>query len=160
MYEATRPEEAEVVVEIDFSVGPRRMKVCTEPVEPGFVDPRLQQAADEARGTGSNRVPMLKTRDGKVQMLVGATLVTGTPVHEKQITVVAREAVSEDGSDQAGTELWRVQATVESEGSEIAEALPVLVAVAADRIGLDTDKQEIVRIAKNAEVVTVVESGR
>ena len=155
MYQASRTEEADVIVEIDYSVGPRRMKVTTETIPVGF----NEAFAPNPRARAAGRSPVRKRADGKVEMLMGNVILRGTPMYEKQLTLVAREAVAGDAGDQHGAEIWRIQVSIEDEAAEVGPVLPVLAAAAVGHIGSDTEKQQIVKVPEDSVLVAFASNG-
>ena len=150
MYPASPPASAEVVVEIDYWVGPQRLKVETSPGNPVTIDPI----------TGREVLPGTERMITDASQIGGATI-SGRPVRaiqttrnevevktvfEKHMTIVAREAAPEKGPGGTGPEIWRVEATLEDTKNEVQSYLPVLVTAVSDLMGENNGRRETVRV--------------
>ena len=146
MYEAEKPEDAEVVVEVDYDVGPRRTVVQSEEPMLGLDTPAT------ARMRGPYGTPMITERY--------PSAVITRQVYEKKLTIVARESRrATDGTERAPRELWRVEVKVDDEKDRVDDVLPVLVGAAVDHIGTDSATQRTKRVSDKSEPVNFVKGG-
>lgn len=148
MYEAEKPEDAEVVVEVDYDVGARRVVVQTVP----SLEERVPLVGP--RGEIMPNRPIL-IGDGSTPEVVARS------VYEKTLTIVAREgpAARQDGSERPPRELWRVEVRVDDEKDSVDKVLPVMVGAAVDHIGTDSATQQVKRVSEDAEPVNFVKAG-
>lgn len=146
MYEAENPDDAEVIVEVDYDVGPQRTVVESEDPMLGLDTPAT------ARVRGPYGTPMITER-------YPSTVIT-RQVYEKKLTIVARESRrAADGTERAPRELWRVEVKVDDEKDKVDDVLPVLVGAAVDHIGTDSATQQTKRITDKSEPVNFVKGG-
>ena len=150
MYEADRPEDAEVAVEIAYEVGPRRVVAQeVDPLVAGVGSPMLPSDRRVVRDAYGNPV---RTTDSSAVVL--------REVYEKKLTIVAREGrPSDDGKERPPRELWRVEVKVDDESDSVDSVLPVLVGAAVDHIGTDSASQQTKRVAEDSEPVNFVKEG-
>ncbi len=135
MYEAFDPNQADVIVSFDYGEHPPYTQVTTvtEPVlmGPGSMGPGL--------GMGGASIPPLASGPG---------LPAGHPsvvmVETLRITRTSEKYLRLDG--RANTEdkkrIWSVDATVEDEGTPIAECIPAMVDAVIEYIGAVTPQPE------------------
>jgi len=150
MYEAPDPEDAEVVVAIDYGTGLPR----TEYRE---VDRSLE--AEQAAKLGMIMGGPSAYPGRPVAIVSGSRSIEAERVVDKYLTIVAREARPAEGEDKPGRELWRVNVVVEDDEEGMAEVLPVLVGAATDYLGTDTTEAQEVFINDRDEVVEFVKKG-
>lgn len=161
MYEAPEPDEAEVVVEIDYGIGPRRLKIEREPTSLEMRDPLARIGLADYQRNPMGR-PRMTTMDGREiqEILPSESEERIVSEYDKHLSISAREAVpaSEQG-DKRARELWRVEVSIRDEDSELSELLPVLAGAASDYIGAKTDARETIRVAEKGDSVTFVQGG-
>lgn len=149
MYEAENPEDAEVVVEIDYDVGSQRIVAEADPFAGS---PTM----------GPSVTYNSRDRFGR-RVQVTEPISTGPrlrQIYEKRLTIVAREArSSDDGKERPPREIWRVEVRVEDEKDSVEEILPVLVGAAVDHIGTDNMARQTKRISDKSEPVSFVKEG-
>jgi hypothetical protein len=158
MYEVANAGDADVVVEIDYGVGPRRLKVTEVSSPPVFAD-ASRPPVIPARSSGAGNGMLFPTGPVPAALAdpAGATAqLEVTPVYEKYLTIVARESAPAVDGDRRTTEVWRVHATLEDPVREVAPVLPLLAGAAADRIGADTHARQTVRVSEKSDVVAFV----
>ncbi len=163
MYQSPNPDEAEVVVEIDYGVGPLRTEIQTER---GLTSMSTASAVahaqmDPRRGRGRLNPNSVILPDGRVaEPIIEEDTVRARQVYDKHLSVSAREiAVDANGVSRSGRELWRVEVEVEQSKDDMAEALPILVGAAADYIDANTGSQQMIRVSENSESVIFVKGG-
>lgn len=146
MYEAENPEDAEVIVEIEYGIGLPRTEYRT-------VDRSMERNIMLDSTARSNVAPLgsgIVVDDGK--------RLEPEQVYDKYLSIVARKAPSEETDQMEGPEVWRVDVTTEDRKEGMAHVLPVLVGAATDFIDSDTEKGRTFIITENAEVVDFVKS--
>lgn len=164
MYEAVTPEEADMVIEVDYGMEPprREFKVVEEPVFATIQEPdRIEyvQTIDPKTGKVSRyavRVPGRRSRE-----LVGyQERVIPIVINEKYLELTAKEntMASADGDTQ-GDELWSVVVRNEDENDDLREYLPIMASAATDYIGEDTGTETKIRLKSTDEVVQFVKRG-
>lgn len=157
MYEAPAGETAEVIIDIDYGVGPMQTRLVRSHVD-HFGSQQIDPITGMPRGH----------RDPRTGAVIGVpTPSMGTNnygyreemVAEKYLTIIARDARVDASGNANRVELWRVHVTVEDDGDDISEYLPVLAAAATDYIGSDTQEKQRLRVSENDEVVDFVKQG-
>ncbi|HEX9782890.1 MAG TPA: hypothetical protein VGA56_09215 [Opitutaceae bacterium] len=168
MYEAPNPENAEVIVLVDYGVGPVRTEIETErdiSSSSSSIDPMM--GAGGIRGMGRRVDPIMDPNSvllpsGRVaRVLVPEETVRVKQVYDKHLSISAREAkVDPAGTQRTGKELWRVDVTVEQGKDDMVEVLPVLAAAVSDYIETDTGSRQSIRIAEDSPSVVFVKGER
>lgn len=161
LYEAPNPENADMVVEVDYDVEPPRVEFETRSV-PVF-----------ARLEGGMRSVIVPTRTSTGEVLYRRVTVMDPPsqeligfedktipvtVYEKYLRVSARENVT-SGDDTPPEQLWSVYVSNEAEDDDIRKALPVLASVVVDYIGVTTEKDQEVKVSSETEEVDFIKRG-
>lgn len=150
MYEAEHANTAEVTVEVSVEVGIKRV---------------VAESVDSLETPEMSRLPPPETRivsDSKGQAFAISrdSHVDVREIHEKKITIVAREGPGAvGGGERPPRELWRVEAKVDDEGEAIDKVLPVLVGAAVDHIDSDSTSQRTKRVSEKSEPVDFVKGG-
>lgn len=161
LYEAPNPENAEMVVEIDYDVEPPRVEFETRSV-PVFarIDGGLRSVIVPTRSAnGSVSYRRVTVMDPPSQELIGFDQQTvPVTVYEKYLRVSARENVA-SGDDSPPAQLWSVYASNEAEDDDIRSALPVLASVVVDYIGVTTEKDHKVKVNSQDEEVAFIKKG-
>lgn len=149
LYEAPRPELADVVVSLDFGIGPPKIlqevrREATYRSKPGATHSMSTQTGVDANGNPTYTV--FTVQDPPTQVYVGDREYTVTVVtYEKYLRLVAREnkAVSES---LAPADVWSVDATMEGRNHDLRKALPVLAAATIEFVGKDSQGEKIIRL--------------
>lgn len=149
MYEASDPDKADVVVEMDYGVSEPRVKqeVRTEPIYvtiPGRTYTQLVVVGTDAQGNPIYRTitiqePPTTEHVGDREYLV--TVIN----YEKHLRLSAREnAPVAEG--RPPPEIWTVDVSSEGESRDLRKYLPALAAATMDYIGTDTGGQKSVKL--------------
>ena len=162
MYEAPPGVKPDMVVDLDYGVGPPQMRreQMSEPVYitlPGQIRTERVQV-----GTDSAGRPVYQTvtvQDPPRTEFAGfreyyVTIV----VYEKYLKLSAREN-KEAAEGRPQSEIWTVDVTSEGESRDIRKNLPVLVAATIDYIGKDSQGQKTIRIKENSSDIAFVKKG-
>jgi hypothetical protein len=161
LYEAPNPENADMVVEVDYDVEPPRVEFETRSV-PVFarVDGGLRSVIVPTRSSnGTVSYRRVTVMDPPSQELIGFDQQTvPVTVYEKYLRVSARENVA-SGDDSPPAQLWSVYVTNEAEDDDIRSALPVLASVVVDYIGVTTEKDQKVKVNSQDEEVAFIKKG-
>lgn len=162
MYEAPAGVKPDLVVDLDYGVGPpvSKRETISEPVYitiPGQIRTERVQV-----GTDSQGRPIYQTitvQDPPTTEFAGFReyQITVT-VYEKYLKLSAREnAPQVEG--RPPNEVWTVDVTSEGESRDIRKNLPVLVAASIDYIGKDSQGQKTIRIKDSDSDVVFVKKG-
>lgn len=162
LYEAPNAENADMVVEVDYGVGPPQLRYETrvEPIYemvPGRVYYERVQVGTDSRGnpiyqTISYQEPPSMQHVGDREYTVEVLM------YEKYLRMSAREnRPMEEGIPPS--ELWTVDVVSEGKSRDLRRNLPVLAAAGMDYIGEETDGQKVVRIKEKGEAVSFVKKG-
>jgi hypothetical protein len=162
MYEAPGNTKADLVVGLDYGVGPPQIRheTVSEPVYitlPGQIRTERVQV-----GTSSTGQPIYQTitvQDPPRTEFVGyREYIVTVVVYEKYLKLSAREnaPVVEGRPPQ---EIWTVDVTSEGESRDIRKNLPILVAASIDYIGKDSQGQKTIRIKDKGDDVTFIKKG-
>jgi hypothetical protein len=162
MYEAPANTKADMIVDLDYGVGPpqTRKETVSEPVYitvPGQIRTERVQV-----GTDSQGRPIYQTitvQDPPSTEFAGFReyIITVT-VYEKYLKLSAREN-KEVGEGRPVPEIWTVDITSEGESRDIRKHLPILVAASIDYVGKDTQGQKTIRIKDTSSDIAFVKKG-
>lgn len=162
MYEAPPNTKADMVVDLDYGVGPPQMRreTVSEPVYitvPGQIRVERVQV-----GTDSQGRPIYQTvtvQDPPTTEFAGfREYVITVVVYEKYLRLSAREN-KEASEGRPPTEIWTLDITSEGESRDIRKSLPVLVAASIDYIGKDSQGQKTIRIKDTSSDIAFVKKG-
>jgi hypothetical protein len=162
MYEAPPNTKPDVVVDLDYGVGPPQMKkeTMSEPVYitlPGQIRTERVQV-----GTDSQGRPIYQTvtvQDPPTTEFAGfREYIVTVVVYEKYLKLSAREN-KEAAEGRPQQEVWTVDVTSEGESRDIRRNLPVLVGASIDYIGKDSQGQKTIRIKDTHSDIAFVKKG-
>jgi len=162
LYEAPPNTKPDMVVDLDYGVGPPQYKreTISEPVYitlPGQIRTERVQV-----GTDSQGRPVYQTvtvQDPPTTEFAGFREYAVTVVvYEKYLKLSAREN-KEAAEGRPAPEIWTVDVTSEGESRDIRKNLPVLVAATVDYIGKDTQGQKTIRIKETGSEIAFIKKG-
>jgi hypothetical protein len=162
MYEAPPNTTPDLVVDMDYGVGPPQMRkeTVSEPVYitiPGQIRTERVQV-----GTDSQGRPIYQTvtvQDPPTTEFAGfREYIVTIIVYEKYLKLSAREN-KEPVEGRPPQEVWTVDVTSEGESRDIRKNLPVLVAASIDYIGKDSQGQKTIRIKDSSSDIAFVKKG-
>jgi hypothetical protein len=165
MYEAPKPEAADVVIDIDYGMDAPRVKFETVSspiiINTGSRTETRQEQRLIRRPDGS-----LETITVEVQVMVPGTTefigmreeVTPLVVYEKYLKVSAREN-KEGAEGRAPAEVWSVNVSAEDKSQELRKYIPILASATADYIGTNTKESKAVKIDEKDDVVKFIKKG-
>ncbi|MES2693402.1 MAG: hypothetical protein V4773_08015 [Verrucomicrobiota bacterium] len=162
MYEAPAGTKPDVVVDLDYGVGPPQLRkeVMSEPLYitiPGQIRVERVQVGSDSQGR-----PVYQTitvQDPPTTEFAG--------YREYQITLTVYEKYLKLSAKQNGDpvegrppqEIWTVDVSSEGESRDIRKNLPVLVAASIEYIGKETQGEKTVRIKDDAKDIGFVKKG-
>ncbi len=162
LYEAPNPEKADLVVDLDYGVGPPQSKIETvaEPVYrvvPGRITTQTVQVGTDRRGnpiyqTVTVQEPPTTEFDGYREYQVRVT------VYEKYLRLSASEN-KPAAEGRPPTQLWSLDITSEGESKDVRKALPVLAAASIEYVGKDSQGQKTIKIKDNSSDIAFVKKG-
>ena len=162
MYEAPDAEKADLVVEIDYGVGPpqSKMETISEPVYrviPGRVYTQTVQVGTDRNGnpiyqTVTTQEPPTTEFDGYREYQIR------TVVYEKFLKMSARENKPATEGKPA-EEIWTLDITSEGESKDVRKALPVLAAASIDFVGKDSHGQKTIHLKDTSSDIAFVKKG-
>jgi hypothetical protein len=162
LYEAPPGVKPDLVVDLDYGVGPPQMRreTVSEPVYitiPGQIRTERVQV-----GTDSQGRPIYQTitvQDPPTTEFAGFREYQVTiTVYEKYLKLSAKEN-KEQVEGRPPQEIWTVDVISEGESRDIRKTLPVLAAASIDYIGKDSQGQQTVRIKDSAADIAFVKKG-
>jgi len=162
MYEASEMEKADLVVALDYGVGPpqSRRETVAEPVYinvPGRIRVERTQV-----GTDRNGNPVyqnITVQDPPTTEFAGyREYVITVTVYEKflRLNAVENKPAAEG---RPPSEIWTVDITSEGESRDIRKALPILAAASIDYVGKDSKGQKTIRIKDTDKDVAFIKKG-
>ena len=162
LYEAPEADKADLVVYLDYGVGPPQShrEAVSEPVYlqvPGQI--RTQRVQVGTDRTGNPVYQTMTVQDPPTTELAGYReyYITVT-TYEKYLRLNAREnATPAEGRPQQ--EVWTVDVTSEGESRDIRKALPVLAAASIEFVGKDSKGQKTIRIKDTDKDVAFIKKG-
>lgn len=162
MYETTDATKADIVVNLDYGVGPPqiRRETVSEPVYitlPGQVRTERVQV-----GVDRNGNPIYQTvtyQDPPRTEFAGyRDYVITTVVYEKYLRMSALDT-KPAAEGRPPSEIWTVDVTSEGESRDIRKTLPVLAAASIDYVGKDSHGQKVIRLKDSDKDVAFVKKG-
>jgi hypothetical protein len=149
LYEAPKPEMADMVVSIDYGISPPKVsqEVRSEPIYrtiPGAITTRVVVVGQDKNGnpiysTVSYQEPSRQEYVGEREYMI--TIIT----YEKYLRLSARENTTPiEGRPPA--EVWTVDVSTEGESRDLRKALPVLAAATIEFVGKDTRGQKTIKL--------------
>lgn len=146
LYEASDPKTADLCVEVTYGVAAPRV---TQTVYQELVHGRPVSASEHIG----------PPPEGVAREMMGYTaLATTTVSHEKHLCIRARE--NREAPDAApSADLWRVEVRMASEQEDLRGHLPILAAVAMDRIDRPTDGTQRVQLRADDEALRFIRRG-
>lgn len=161
LYEAPNPDDADMVVEIDYGVGPPKeiLKEYQEPIYitvPGRMEETIQYVKGPDGRPVAIRVP--RYRPPETVYAGSQTRYRPSTVYDKYLTI-SGVGVDREQGDERRESLWTVNVTNQSESDDLREHIPVMVAAALDYIGTSTENEEKVKIRANDQDVAFIKDG-
>jgi len=165
MYEAPRPEKADVVIDIDYGMDAPRVKFETisSPIimnTGNRYETRMEQRSIR-KPDGTIEVIWVEVQvlvPGREEFLGMREEVMPIVVYEKFLKVSAREN-KEGVEGKAPAEVWSVNVSAEDRSQELRKYIPILASATADYIGTNTKESKPVRIDEKDDVVKFVKKG-
>ena len=162
LYEATETEKADLVVALDYGVGPpqSRRETMSEPVY--LTLPGRSRTERVQVGTDRNGNPVFQTvtiQDPPTTEFAGyREYVVTVTVYEKFLRLNATEN-KPAAEGRPPSEIWTVDVTSEGESRDIRKALPILAAASIDYVGKDSKGQKTIRIKDTDKDVAFIKKG-
>lgn len=165
MYESPRPENADVVIDIDYGMDAPRVKFETmsTPIvmQTGGSYETKREERLIRRPDGSTEVVFVDVQvyvPGRTEFIGVREEVIPVIVYEKFLKVSAREN-KETSEGRAPAEVWSVNVSAEDKSQELRKYIPILASATADYIGTNTKESKPVTIDENDEVVKFIKKG-
>lgn len=161
MYEAPPDTQPDVIVDLDYGIGPPESRIETRTIPVQRVTPGKLRAATVMVGTAADGTPLYGTvwiQDPPTIEYEDHEQEVKVTSYEKYLRLTARstEPVAE-GRPQP--EIWTVNVSSEGESRDLRKTLPVLVAASIQHIGKDTKGEKVVSIKDEGEDVAFVKKG-
>lgn len=145
LYEAANPESADLIVEIDYGIGPER------------VQQTVYEEVAFGRPGGGGRLKGPPPEGVMREMMGYSELANTIVVREKHMSICARQKPA--GVDEPPVDVWRVYASIEDEGDDLRGRLPVLASAAMDHMGRTTDGPASVTVRSDDEAIRFIRKG-
>ena len=162
MYETTDTEKADLVVDLDYGVGPPQThhETVSEPVY--LTLPGQTRVERVQVGTDKNGNPVYSTmtvqEPPRTELVGYRDVVVTTVVYEKHLRLSAREnKPAAEGRPPA--EVWTVDVTSEGESHDLRKALPMLAAATIDYVGKDSHGQKVITLKDTDKDIAFVKKG-
>ncbi len=162
LYEAPENTKPDIVVNLDYGVGPPELRRETVS-EPVYIEiPGERRVERIQTGTAPNGTPIFTTvviQDPPTTHLAGyRDYIITTVVYEKylKMSALSTEVVAEG---RPPTEVWTVDVTSEGESRDIRKNLPLLVGASIEYIGKDSMGQKTIKIKDSDRDVAFVKKG-
>ena len=166
MYEASSPDRADVIIDIDYGMDAPRIKFER------ISDPVIRQTSSETRDTiekVSVRDPITGamietdqvvsvTTPGSTEMVGMKESIQPVIIYEKYLKLSARSN-QEAVEGRAPPEVWSVNVSAEDNSQELRKYIPILASATADYVGTNTKESKPVKISEDDEVVAFVKKG-
>jgi hypothetical protein len=165
MYEAPKPELADVVIDIDYGMDTPRVKFET-------ISQLVEVQTESTRRPVE--IPVItKDANGNIkveyhrgeELIPGRREIVGTReevipvvVYEKYLKISARQnREAEEG--RPAPELWSVNVSAEDKSQELRKYIPILASATADYIGTNTKEEKAVKIDEKDDAVKFIKKG-
>lgn len=162
MYEAPKPEMADVVVNIDYGMESPRVKYETvsNPIyaQVGGGVRYVQTPVYDRNGRVVGYQTVAIYDPPRTELIGYEDTVQPIVVYEKFLKISARENVPAD-EGRPPSEVWTVNVSAEDESKDLRKYLPILAAASADVIGTNSHTQKPVTIKADDEVVGFIKKG-
>jgi hypothetical protein len=162
MYETTDAEKADLVLDVDYGIGPPQLhhETVSEPVYltlPGQIrTERVQVGTDRA---GNPVYQTITTQDPPHTEMVGyRDFVVTTVVYEKFLRMSAHDN-KPAAEGRPPTDVWTVDVTSEGQSRDIRKTLPVLAAASIDYVGKDSHGEKVIHLKDTDKDVAFVKKG-
>jgi len=161
LYESPNPEQADVVVNVDFGIeAPRvHMEITSVPIyaQVGGGVRYEEVITKDAKGNPSSRtVPVYEPP--RSEMIGYRDVMTPVSTYEKYLRISAREnKPTAEGKPPA--EIWSVNVKSEDESKDLRKYLPLLASASVDYIGKDTKTEQVVSVRDGDAAVDFVKKG-
>ncbi|HVS53541.1 MAG TPA: hypothetical protein VHD62_14395 [Opitutaceae bacterium] len=162
MYEAPGNTKPDVVVDLDYGIGPpqTRTEMQSEPIYmtiPGEVRTMTVQVGVDRQGNPIYSTVV--TQDPPRTEFAGYREYPVTvTVYEKYLRLTAR-GTEPAAEGRPPEEIWTVDVTSEGESRDLRKNLPVMVAASIDYIGKDSHGQKTIKIKDDSKDVAFVKKG-
>lgn len=149
LYEAPKPEMADMVVNIDYGISPPKIsqEVRTEPIYltvPGAVSTQIVQVGVDKAGNPIYRSVTVQ-EPSRTEYVGDREYMETVVTYEKYLRLSAREnKPSVEG--QPPSEVWTVDVTTEGENRDLRKALPVLAAATIEYVGKDSHGEKTIKL--------------
>jgi hypothetical protein len=163
MYEAPPNVKPDLVVAVDYGIGPpqTKMEVVSEPVYveiPGRIRTETRQIGTDPV-TQRPILVQVTVQDPSTSEFAGfREYEISTTVYEKYLRLTAREN-AEAVEGRPASEVWTVDVTSEGQSRDLRKNLPVLVAASIEYIGKDSQGQKTIKIKDKDSDVAFVKKG-
>lgn len=147
LFAASRPEWADMVIELDLGIGQRRL---------------ISVPDTSARDSGAVAIFVPNREGGSITESTGTYLPTAAltrviAVWEKRLSLLACEnSPTPRNPVHSGAELWRVDVAIQDPTPSIEGLLPILTAALLDSIDRDTGTRTFKRISESSSEVFLV----
>jgi hypothetical protein len=149
LYEAPKPEMADMVVNIDYGISPPKVsqEVRTEPIYltvPGAISTQLVQVGVDKAGNPIYRTVTIQ-EPSRTEYVGDREYMETVVTYEKYLRLTAREnKPAVEGQPPA--EVWTVDVSTEGENRDLRKALPVLAAATIEYVGKDSHGQKTIKL--------------
>ena len=144
LYEAASPDAADLIVEIDYGMGPER------------VQHTVYEEVAFGRPGGGGRLKGPPPEGVAREMMGYSELANTVVVREKHMSICARKPA---GGDEPPIDVWRVYVSIEDEGDDLRGCLPVLASAAMDHMGRSTGGPASVTLRSDDEAIRFIRKG-
>lgn len=163
LYEAPSEEMADMIIEIDYGIGPPKMvqRVHSEPIMRRVPGQTYQEVVVIGVNpqTGQPITAVRTYREPDREIMVGMRdYVTNHVVYEKFMRMGAREN-SPIVEGRPPPQVWLVDVSTEGESDDLRKHLPVLAAATIDYIDRETEGRVTVRLKADSPDVEFVRQG-
>lgn len=152
MYEAPNEESAEMIIDMDYSVQPKRkaMDVIVDAGTPAVEKPKPAPKSKAARkeGDAEPAKPAYYLREMQVD----------TTIYEKRLSLEAHHK-PRDADDHTPELLWKVTATSTGEENDLRKYVPILAASTIEYIGRETEGEREVKVDDQGVDIAFVKKG-
>ncbi len=162
MYETTDADKADVVVDLEYGVGPPKLQ--RETVQ----DPVYMTLPGQARvervqvGTDKNGNPIFSTvtvqEPPRTELVGYRDRIIETIVYEKHLRLSAKDN-KPAAEGQPPSEIWTIDVTSEGETHDLRKTLPILAAASIDYIGKDSHGEKVIRLKDTDKDIAFIKKG-
>jgi hypothetical protein len=160
MYEASDPEKAEVIVDLDYGMEAPRVKIeqASQPIYAQVGGGVRYEEVPVTTGKVISTRTVAVYEPPRTELVGYQDVMAPVTVYEKYLRMSAHENKESIEGQPAG-EVWSVSVSTEDESKDLRKYLPLLASASVDYIGKDSSNQQTIKLKENDQSVGFIKKG-